>query len=271
MLAVILPALAGAQANNAAPHLLTTWMGMLPIIIAAPHGGRQEIPGVPVRSGTGVSQFITERDSNTAELAETLASKVGDRLGARPFLVLAHFERKYVDANRPAAAAYDSAATKPYYDAYHRALAEASERIRLQWGSGLLLDIHGQGAVADTIFRGTNNGKSVAALRQRFGAEAVSGPKSILAQMSLKGYKVAPTGVGDGREHRYTGGYTTQTYGSHRGTRIDAIQLEFGTDLRARANLDRTASDLAQAIEIFAKEYLPLAKLIETDAPAAHP
>ncbi len=268
---VISPVLADPPANSEASRLLTTAMGTLPIIIAAPHGGRQAIAGVPIRRGAGVPQFTTERDNNTAELAETLALKVGNRFGARPFLVLAHFERKYVDANRPETAAYESTAAKPYYDDYHRALAEASEQIRLQWGGGLLLDIHGQGTVADTIFRGTNNGRSVAALRQRFGADAVNGPKSILAQMSLKGYKIAPTGVGDGREQRYTGGYTTQTYGSHRGTRIDAIQLEFGNDLRSRRNLDRTADDLAHSIEIFAREYLPLAKVIETDAPAARP
>jgi hypothetical protein len=54
------------------------------------------------------------------------------------------------------------------------------------------------------------------------------------------------------------GGYIVQTYGSHRGRRIDAIQLEIGTKLRARANLERTATDLAEAIVVFAQEYLPI-------------
>ncbi len=49
-----------------------------------------------------------------------------------------------------------------------------------------------------------------------------------------------------------------QTYGSHRETGIDAIQLEIGTNLRKLAVLDRTAADLADAIAVFAKEYLPL-------------
>jgi hypothetical protein len=56
------------------------------------------------------------------------------------------------------------------------------------------------------------------------------------------------------------GGYIVQTYGSHRGRGIDAIQLEIGTKLRARANLERTATDLAEAIAVFAQEYLPLVK-----------
>src|ERR671915_127618 len=211
-----------AREQQEPARLLTVWAGMLPIILCAPHGGREPLPGIAVRRGMGVSQFITERDSNTAELAEALANAIEYRLGAKPFLIIARFERKYIDANRPDAAAYESAAAKPYYDAYHRALEDASERVRQQWTGGLLLDIHGQGAQADTIFRGTDNGRTVSALQQKFGKEALTGPKSIIAQLALKGYKVVPNGAGDAREQRYTGGYTTRTYGSHRGTRIDA-------------------------------------------------
>jgi hypothetical protein len=175
---------------------------MLPIILSAPHGGRESIPGVPVRRGIGVAQFTTERDGNTAELAEAIGRALGDRLDAKPFLIVARFERKYVDANRPHAAAYESAAAKPYYEAYHRALEDASERVRQRWMGGLLLDIHGQGAEADTIFRGTDNGRSISALQQKFGNEALTGPKSIVGQLALKGYKVIPNGVGDAREQR---------------------------------------------------------------------
>lgn len=248
-----------AQSSGEGRKLLTIWAGALPIILSAPHGGRQPIPGAIVRRGVGVPQFTTERDGNTAELAEAVAMKLVDGLGGKPFLVLAQFERKYLDANRNAAAAYESAAAKPFYDAYHRALADATERVRQGWGGGLLLDIHGQSAEAETIFRGTDNGKSVSALQQKFGMDALSGPKSILGQLAVKGYRILPGAPGDQRERRYTGGYTTQTYGSHRGTRIDAIQLEFGANLRARANLERTANDLARAIQVFAREYLPLA------------
>ena len=60
------------------------------------------------------------------------------------------------------------------------------------------------------------------------------------------------------RESRYSGGYTTRTYGSHRRTGIDVIQLEFGSTLRARANLERTAADVAHAILAFSGAYLPL-------------
>ena len=249
-----------AQEQQGPARLLTIWAGMLPIILSAPHGGRESIPGVPVRRGNGVPQFTTERDSNTAELADGIAGAIADRLGAKPFLIVAHYERKYVDANRPHAAAYESPQAKPYYEAYHRALEDASERVRQRWMGGLLLDIHGQGAEVDTIFRGTDNGRSVSALREKFGNEALTGPKSIVGQLALKGYKVIPNGAGEGREQRYTGGYTTRTYGSHRGTQMDAIQLEIGTNLRARAKLDRMAIDLADSIAVFARQYLLAAR-----------
>ena len=270
-LALFMYAPAEAQEKGTPANFLTIWAGLLPIILAAPHGGRQAIPGVPLRRGVGVPQFTTERDNNTAELAEMVADKIYERLGAKPFLVIAKFERKYVDANRTESAAFESVEAKPYYDAYHRALEAAARLVRQAWGGGLLLDIHGQQAQADTIFRGTDNGKSIAAMERRFGRIALTGPQSILGQLSAKGYRIEPGAAATDRERRYTGGYTTRTYGSHQKTSIDAIQLEFGTHLRARENLQRTAEDFAQAIETFAKAYLPLTEIRGREPAAAHP
>jgi N-formylglutamate amidohydrolase len=128
--------------------------------------------------------------------------------------------------------------------------------VRALWGQGLLLDIHGQNTEPQAIFRGTDNLKSVADLQQRYGKAAISGAKSILGFLERSGYRVIPANDEGEREERYTGGYTTRLYGSHRGTGIDAIQLEFGSHLRSRANLERTAADVARAIVVFAGEYL---------------
>lgn len=249
-----------AQNPSERQKLLTVWAGMLPIILSAPHGGRQSIPGVPLRSGAGVVQFATGRDNNTDELAETIAQRLEQKLNAKPFLIVARFERKYLDANRPSESAYESAEAKPYYDSYHGALREAHDRVSGEWGRGLLLDIHGQGAQAEAIYRGTGNGKTVASLTRRFGTEAITGPRSIFSQLERLGYKVLPSTTGSHEEQRYVGGYIVQTYGSHRGLGVDAIQLEIGTNLRARASLEQTATDLAEAIAVFAREYLPIMK-----------
>jgi len=235
---------------------LTLWVGTLPVIITAPHGGRERIPGIAPRRGVGVRQFTAERDSNTAELAQAVAIKLRQRSGGTPFLIIARFERKFIDANRDPGAAYETPQAKPYYESYHRGIRMSAETIRQKWGGGLLLDIHAQGAQAETIFRGTHNGRSVSQLRKQFGEAALSGPKSVLGHLASIGYKIQPDLAGQEQETRYSGGFTTRTYGSHQGTNIDAIQLELGRSLRAKANLERTADDLARAIEVFAREYL---------------
>ncbi len=248
---------AGAGAKGAPDRLLVVDYGMLPIILSAPHGGREAIPGIAARRGIGVAQFTTGRDHNTAELAASIAAKLGEWFGAKPFLLIARFDRKYVDANRPHWGAYEAEEARIYYEAYHQVLTEHCERVRGLWGRGLLLDIHGQSAEAEAIFRGTDNLKSVTNLRRSYGREALSGAKSILGLLERRGYRVIPANGSGDHEVRYTGGYTTRKYGSHRGTGIDVMQLEFGSHLRARANLERTANDVASAIAAFASEYLP--------------
>jgi N-formylglutamate amidohydrolase len=265
----MLPLQALAQDSADANKFLSVSTGALPLILSAPHGGREAIPGVPLRRGVGVTQFTTGRDNDTDELVAVVARKIGERHGVKPFVVIARFDRKFLDVNRPASGAYESAAAKPYYHAYHRALEESAEKVRAQWGGGLLLDLHGQGTEMDTIYRGTDNGETVAVLVQRYGKDAIKGAHSIFGQLAAKGYKVLPDPSGSERERRYVGGYTARTYGSHRGTKIDAIQIEIGTKLRAKGNLERTAQDLAAAIEVFAREFLPIGKTPGAERP--HP
>lgn len=235
----------------------------MPIVISAPHGGRNPIPGIPERQAVKGRKYVTVRDENTAELAQKLAAVLEQKLGNKVYLTVAKFERKYVDANRSPDTAYDSEKAKPYYDAYHQNLRDACLEVQKQWGHGLLLDLHGQGASRQVIFRGTKNGLTVASLRDRFGPSAIVGANSILGQLEQKGYQVFPANNSPQQpeDARFNGGYIVQNYGGKAGTGIDAIQLELGTEQRAKAQLDRTADDLAGAIEVFAREYLPKSKL----------
>jgi N-formylglutamate amidohydrolase len=243
-----------------ARSLVSITSGQLPIIVSAPHGGKEAIAGVSQRQGTGVERFNVGRDTRTDDLAELVALELEKQLHAKPFGVIARFERKYLDVNRSSDAAFESGEVKRHYETYHAALRDFTQRVKAQWGSGLLLDIHGEGADAAAIYRGTQNGKTVKSLLQRFGAPAVSGKQSVLGQMAGKGYKVLPSNGDNDKETRYLGGYIVQRYGSHQQLGIDAIQLEFGSSLRSRANLERTARDLAHSIEVFAREYLPILK-----------
>ena len=76
--------------------------------------------------------------------------------------------------------------------------------------------------------------------------------------MKTHGWKVHPDPL-DGREQAaFRGGYIVQTYGSHQGFGIDAIQLEFGADYRAKNAREKTATTLADAIAEYATKFLDI-------------
>lgn len=257
---------APAASNEATPQdLVTVQKGTLPIIVSSPHGGRKKVPEVPERMGIGIANFATVVDANTSELTEKFAADLGKHLDGKVWMVIARFERKYLDVNRSPEQSYESEKAKPYYDAYHGPLEAACKSVKEKFGRGLLLDIHGQGEFPGAICRGTQNGKTVTLLTERFGAEALTGRKSFLWQLEQGGYKIRPSCLADAKtkeDAHFNGGYTVTHYGSDAGYGIDAVQLEFGNYLRERdkAKYLTTAADLADAVAIFHDAYLKDAK-----------
>lgn len=248
---------ANAQAQSPS-SLVTVEPGDLPISLTAPHGGRTAIPDVPIRNGTGARQFNPRTDANTDRLTEKLADAMEAKLGKRPFVVIARFHRKYLDANRRWQDAMESPAAKDVYAAYHNAVTDACQSIVKQWGHGVLLDIHGQGTQANAIFRGTQNGKTATHLVTRFGREALVGKSSLFGEFANQGFVVIPAAGSNDREaEKYDGGYTVRTYGSGSGGTLDAIQLELGADFRSAKYRDAAADELANATIAFAQRYLP--------------
>lgn len=260
---------AGLAADKKAAISVTA--GGLPIILAAPHGGRAAIPGVPERKGDGVPQFISKTDANTDILTEKLAGALEQKLGKRPYVVIARFHRKYIDANRPPESAYESDLAKPAYEAYHQALAAAQKQVMERWGSGLLLDIHGQATEPTTIFRGTRNGKTTSHLIKRYGEEAQIGEKSLGGLLAGQGFHVVPPPHSHDKETLYSGGHTVQTYGSASTGTVDAIQLELGWHHRSDQALPATVEKLANAITGFARAYLPAEEKAPLPADPAKP
>ena len=265
LLALLLPALAALAPASDAPaaprpvDFVTVQKGTLPVIVSAPHGGRKKLPDVPVRVGKGLANFHTVRDENTAELTERFVEELGKLLKGKPWVVIARFERKYLDANRPPAEAYESEKAKPYYDAYHGALASACKAVKKEFGRGLLLDVHGNALHPDAICRGTQNLKTVTLLKEREGLAAIRGKKSVLGRMEDRGYTVIPAGGDDEKAKEapaFAGGHIVQTYGSHTDFGIDAIQVEFGSKMRAKDQYGTTALEFADAVRVFHDAYL---------------
>lgn len=239
--------------------LVQTERGEFPVILSAPHGGTKDVPGVAARKGDGLqkgsSGYFVGRDGGTEELAQAVSAAIAKRTGKKPYLVVARFHRKFIDANRPPEIAYEDAKAKPTYDAYREALAEYCREVKRVHGRGLLLDLHGQGQMKDRVIRGTKDGKTVSLLTRRYGEKAHTGPESFFGLLAGTGCKVFPEKLTDKEFATLSGGHIVQTYGAEE-YGIDAIQLEFGGEFREKAHTADTADKVAVAVEKFAKLYL---------------
>lgn len=251
----ILSAIAAAAGlpltGRADDDLVLSSRGDLPIILTAPHGGRVAVPGASERQPGGPYNANVDRDFNTDDLAIATSNALRRLLGAEPSIVVARFSRRWIDANRPPEAAFEAgtaAFAAPVYEAYHRAIAEAVERIRTRFGRGLLIDIHGQSAEPGVTFRGTSDGATVAGLVSRSGIGALIGPESLMGSIAAAGIVVSPVvGSREREDPRFSGGHTVRTYGRLPGRPIDAIQIEFGSVYRRAENIAVTVEALARA------------------------
>jgi N-formylglutamate amidohydrolase len=174
--------------------------------------------------------------------------------------VIAYFHRRYIDANRPEAEAYEHPDGRPPYLAYHQSIREFVRETRERYPEGaLLLDIHGQSEDPGRIHRGTRNGTSVTRLLARYGDDALVGRNSIFGQLAAAGYNVFPPNIPprDSREDlRWNGGYTVDAYGSHNPDGVDVIQIEIGRNFREDNTLVTMAENLANAIATFYTAYV---------------
>lgn len=210
------------------------------------------VSGISIRT-----QGQKATDTKTFELTKALGKELNDLFGSTPYVVAAKFRRKYIDANRPEAEAFEDPRAKPLYEDYHAHIREFVNELRKQNSPGaLLIDIHGQSDDVSTVHRGTRDGLTVKRLLKQHGIVSLTGPKSILGKLQAAGYAVFPPNTALGRpleDRRFRGGYTVITYGSHNSDGIDAIQLEIGSNLRKSPKFAR---DLAQAMAAFYKSYL---------------
>jgi len=234
--------------------------GELPIAISAPHGGTHDIPGSTPRQGAGLERkpggFVVARDGGTEELAGLVADCIERRLGKRPWLVVNRAHRRYMDPNRRPDEAYEDAAAEAVYARYHGALVTACTTMRRLHGTGLVVDFHGQGSAAGTVFRGTGNGVSTELLLRRHGPRAVFGAESLCGELKRRGVLVHPGPLDGPEQPGYTGGYITRHYGAAGGFDVAAVQLEFGAEYRAAEAREGMAEVVADALVAHAVTFL---------------
>ena len=250
---LLLAALAASSAHAYDPQsLVIARPGTMPVILTVPHDGVEDVPGMSRRS-----RGVTVRDTNARLLAEGAADYIQAKTGRRPYVLVALFSRRYIDANRSEREGVESPEGLPAYRAYHAHLAAFITEVHKRFpGGAVLLDVHGQASDASTVYRGTRNRLSVKALLARHGEAALSGENSIMGQFKALGHDIEPARPGE-REVKYQGANTLDQYGSHQPGGIDAIQLEFGKNQRDDPG---AAEDFGKAIMAFEKAYLAAPK-----------
>ncbi len=250
-------------------RLITVRRGDLPIILTAPHGGGLAVPGVRERDRNDPQQIARSRtyggvvlgaDLNTDLLAQAIADEIRRLTGKSPSLTIAHFARRFIDANRPPDAAFSDPAALPVYRAYHDAIRTEVDVIRERFANAILIDIHGQGVAPDVLMRGTVNGRTVSRLVARAGIAAMTGDSGLFGRLQAEGFGIFPQNDAAktlaGEDSGFRGGYTVATYGSNHPDGIDAAQWELGSKFRQTEALKDWAAKAARAIVAFQAKYL---------------
>ena len=240
-------------------HLLVSrYQGTMPVILTCPHGGDKQPPGVPNRR-TGAElpsacRFETDTDRFTRTITRGVAQVLFDVFGEPPYVVIANFDRAYIDANRSPKCAFEDRDAQQFYEEYHNTVRNFVDEIRAENGGfGLLFDIHGTTQVdhdpAD-VYLGTLNGEAISSLSSR-DSRAMSRRRSLPGLLREAGYivsaKIPETLPGD---------FTLETHGSSNADGVDAIQIEIESTLRTDASKrENFIEDLAYAICSLAARY----------------
>lgn len=217
--------------------------GTLPLIITAPHGGALRPAEIPDRTaGTTTTDLYTE------ELARAVVAAFEQRTGERPHLVVSRLARTKLDPNRELT---EAAAGSLYAEhAWHEwitFLAAAHDRLQAD-GGGLYLDLHGHGheiprlelgylltgtqlAQGDAALDALAAQTSVRSLVQRSGrplSVLLRGDAALGTLFENAGYAAVPSRQQPhpGTAPYFSGGYTTERFGSRSGGTVDAILIE---------------------------------------------
>ena len=189
-------------------------------------------------------QFTIKSDLQTAFVTQSVAQKILDLTGVSPYVVMANFDRKFIDANRPRSpvnCAFTDPAAKPFYDEYHDRIAGFVNNIRVQNGNrGFLFDIHGKVEIPEDpadIYLGTDKGGSLlpgfdrASIFMQHGLQGLlksvhreTGP----APAPVFQYRLSPADAEAPENASVDGGFTVRRYGAF----INSIQIEIADTIR---------------------------------------
>jgi N-formylglutamate amidohydrolase len=238
--------------------LVSRYQGGLPVILTAPHGGDKQPPGVPKeRDQKKVPpdcRFEKNTDRFTRTITRGVAQTLFDVFGEAPYVVMADFDRAFIDANRTRECAFDDPDARQFYEEYHNTIRGFVDEIRTDNGGlGLLFDIHGTTKIEDDpadVYLGTLNHEAITTLLNR-DPQAMSRKRSLPGSLTGAGYVVSSD-----VPETLKGDFTLEAYGSANANGIDAVQIEIEADLRTvETKRNLFIEDLGFAISTLAARY----------------
>ena len=138
--------------NNSFSNNIEYIPGNLPIIISAPHGGKNLDGNLTTRSCDN-----NVEDDNTDILIRVIQKEIFELTGGYPHIIINNLSRSKLDPNRKrSTATCGFAATEPYFDAYHGFIDKASAKVTADYGKGIYIDLHGQSHTPKRIDVGFN-------------------------------------------------------------------------------------------------------------------
>jgi N-formylglutamate amidohydrolase len=258
-------------------RLVSRHRGTLPILLTCPHDGGETPPDVRERTDartpsdcTGGNKFRNGRDGGTNEITRRIAQRMYQAFGESPYVVIAEFSRRFIDANRPSdkrnsnCAFVDSDARK-FYDEYHKWINTYVNHILSNNNrrTGFLFDIHGTRLIPSDpadIYIGTRNG---ATLQSTFNRSNLFKRRGLVGLLKAASYTigifgdvfrftVSPASSTISETGEVNGAFTVIHYG---GT-INAIQLELAPEMRNNNDKkDILIEELAYTLVNFSKQY----------------
>ena len=252
--------------------------GELPIVISAPHGGRERPEEIPDRT-----KGVLAMDTNTQELARAVADEFFARTGQRPHLILCRLQRRKLDCNREIveAAAGHPVAGQAWRE-YHGFIETARATVVAKYGRGFYVDLHGhahkeqrlelgylldaaQLAHSDAELRqGDFSAKSslrrLVADRPTGFPELLRGPRSFGASLEKEGFPCSPSpGNPSPPVPFFRGGYSVQRHAAEAdhfaGLQIETYFKGVRDNAASRTDFSRA---LVQATTIFLAEQMKL-------------
>ena len=245
--------------------------GELPLVLTAPHGGRQKPADLPDRR-----DGVLTMDANTQELARAVANAIAAHTGARPHLVICHLHRSKLDANRELSeAAQNNPAASQAWQEYHAFIEQACHTAVNRHGWAFLLDLHGHGhpvaqielgwlhqaadlaqpkSVLNTPAFAARGSAELLARRSTLPySEFLSGPTSLGARLEEQGFPTTPSPrLPVPTLPYFRGGYTVARH-CHADHGVAGVQIEAPRPrLRdTETNRQRFAEALATALDRF--------------------